>query len=31
MLRERADGQRVTTLLAQTDGRLTYNMLIGKA
>lgn len=31
MLRERPDGQRVTTLLAQTDGRLTYNMLIGKA
>lgn len=31
MLRERADGARVTTLLAQTDGRLTYNMLIGKA
>lgn len=31
MLRERADGPRVTTLLAQTDGRLTYNMLIGKA
>lgn len=31
MLRERTDGSRVTTLLAQTDGRLTYNMLIGKA
>ena len=31
MLRERGEGQRVTTLLAQTDGRLTYNMLIGKA
>jgi hypothetical protein len=31
MLRERADGARVTTLLAQTDGRLTYKMLIGKA
>lgn len=31
MLRKRADGARVTTLLAQTDGRLTYTMLIGKA
>ena len=31
MLRERTDGSRVTTLLAQTDGRLTYKMLIGKA
>lgn len=31
MLRERADGARVTTLIAQSDGRLTYNMLIGKA
>lgn len=31
MLRERTDGSRVTTLLAQSEGRLTYNMLIGKA
>jgi transposase-like protein len=31
MLRERATGSLVTTLLAQTDGRLTYKMLIGKA
>lgn len=31
MLRERPTGSLVTTLLAQTDGRLTYNMLIGKA
>lgn len=31
MLRERETGSLVTTLLAQTDGRLTYNMLIGKA
>lgn len=30
MLRDQADGSRVTTLLAQTDGRLTYNVLIGK-
>lgn len=31
MLRERVDGARVTTLLAQTDGRLTYKALIGRA
>jgi len=31
MLREQADAARVTTLLAQTDGRLTYKALIGKA
>jgi transposase-like protein len=31
MLRERETGSLVTTLLAQTDGRLTYNQLIGKA
>jgi transposase-like protein len=31
MLRERTGGSRVTTLLAQSDGRLTHNMLIGKA
>jgi transposase-like protein len=31
MLREMAEGSRVTALLAQADGRLTYKMLIGKA
>jgi transposase-like protein len=31
MLRGKADGQRVTTLLAQTAGRLTYADLIGRA
>jgi hypothetical protein len=31
MLRERSDGSRVTTLIGQSEGRLTYNMLIGKA
>ncbi len=31
MLRKRTDGSRITSLLAQTDGRLTYKALIGKA
>jgi len=31
MLRDQADGARVTTLLAQTDGRLTYKALTARA